>query len=67
MVNHLLIAAMNRLSPLITRKVGRHALVVPWPAPAGFDDLPVAQWLGDLKLFATGWIGGLVVFGTFFA
>jgi hypothetical protein len=24
----------------------------------------VPPWLDDLKLFATGWIGGLVFFGT---
>lgn len=66
MVNRLLTAAMNRLSPLIVRKVGRHALAAPLPAPARFDDLPVAQWLKDLKLFSTGWVAGLVVFGTFF-
>ncbi len=23
-----------------------------------------AQWLEDLRLFATGWIGGLIFFGT---
>jgi hypothetical protein len=66
MVNPLLRAAMNRLSPLIVRKVGRHAPALAWPAPFAFDAIPAAQWLKDLKLFATGWIGGLVVFGTFF-
>jgi hypothetical protein len=25
------------------------------------------EWLEDLKLFATGWLGGLVFFGTFLA
>lgn len=57
---------MNRLSPLIVRKVGRFAPVLPWPDPFSFEAVPVAQWLDDLKLFATGWVGGLVVFGTFF-
>ena len=42
------------------------APVLPWPEPFSFEAVPVAQWLDDLKLFATGWIGGLVVFGTFF-
>ena len=66
MVNRLLKEAMNRLSPLIVRKVGRHAPALVWPAPFDLEALPAAQWLSDLKLFATGWIGGLVVFGTFF-
>jgi hypothetical protein len=66
MVNRFLIRVMNRLSPLITRKVGRHAPALVWPAPFAFQGVPAAQWLKDLKLFATGWIGGLVVFGTFF-
>jgi hypothetical protein len=66
MVNRLLIRAMNRLSPLIVRRVGRFAPALIYPAPFTFGGLPVARWQQDLKLFATGWIGGLVVFGTFF-
>ncbi|WP_444854358.1 hypothetical protein [Sphingosinicella sp.] len=57
---------MNRLSRLIVRRVGRFALAAPLPEPMPFGGIPAAQWLDDLKLFATGWIGGLVVFGTFF-
>lgn len=66
MVNRLLIRAMNRLSPLIVRRVGRHAPALVWPEPFAFEAFPVARWRQDLKLFATGWVGGLVVVGTFF-
>jgi hypothetical protein len=67
MVNRFLKAAMHgRLSRLIVRRVGRFAPTVAYPAPFAFDTLPVARRQPDLKLFATGWIGGLVVFGTFF-
>ncbi|MEA3031408.1 MAG: hypothetical protein QOG13_2733 [Sphingomonadales bacterium] len=65
-------AAMNRLSPLIVRRAG------PWAAEWGQSLFAVSEpdlaeaagkatvppWLDDLKLFATGWIGGLVFFGT---
>jgi hypothetical protein len=56
----------SRLSRLIVRRVGRFAPAA-YPAPFAFEALPVARWQQDLKLFATGWIGGLIVFGTFFA
>jgi hypothetical protein len=56
----------SRLSRLIVRRVGRFAPAVAYPAAYDLRALPVARWLHDLKLFATGWIGGLVVFGTFF-
>jgi hypothetical protein len=73
MVNHFLMAVMNRLSPLIVRRAG------PWAAEWGQSLFAVSDanpattmgkgtvppWLDDLKLFATGWIGGLVFFGTF--
>jgi hypothetical protein len=67
---------MNRLAPLITRYARR-------PAPARAllleDALPSADeavarflrsapgWAGDLKLFATAWLGGLIFFGTLLA
>ncbi len=53
---------MNRLSPLITRSIGRHAppAVVALPAP---EPLVAPVWLDDLRLFATGWVGGLIFFG----
>ena len=96
---------MNRLSPLILRRVGpflpgtgrvlelwiapgnprscpgdtisiQHmrsmvegsarpiATTIPLPEPEPFAGAAPARWLEDLKLFATGWIGGLVFFGT---
>ncbi len=58
---------MNRLSPLIVRKVGPYAAALPWPAAEWRFEPPSAEWLDDLRLFATGWLGGLVVFGTFLA
>ena len=55
---------MSRLSPLITRRVGPHAPDAGFAAsfePA--KDLPA--YLEYAKLFAIGWLGGLVFFGTF--
>jgi hypothetical protein len=69
-------AAMNRLSPLIVRRAGARAAALPleWGqslfAVSGPDlaeavgKVTAPSWLEDLKLFATGWIGGLVFFGT---
>ena len=64
MVNEFLIVAMNRLAPLITRRTGPWAAALPLEQPAPFEGAEPAAWLEDLKLFATGWIGGLVFFGT---
>ena len=67
---------MNRLSPLIVRRfpgpehgplrgMGRAtAMAVALPRPGPFAGAEPAQWLDDLRLFATGWIGGLIFFGT---
>lgn len=55
---------MNRLSPLIVRRAGPQAVAVPRAAPEPFAGTDAAAWLDDLRLFATGWIGGLVFFGT---
>ncbi|MDQ4087204.1 MAG: hypothetical protein M3177_04205 [Pseudomonadota bacterium] len=57
-------AGMNRLSPLIVRRVGPMAAAVALPEPRPFETHQPAAWLEDLKLFATGWIGGLIFFGT---
>lgn len=58
-------AAMSRLSPLIVRRVGPWAQALPLAAAEPFAGTDAGAWLDDLKLFATGWIGGLVFFGTF--
>ena len=65
MVNHFLMAAMSRLSPLIVRRTGPWAAALPIEEAEPFAGTDAAAWLEDLKLFATGWIGGLVFFGTF--
>jgi len=64
MVNYFLMAAMNRLTPLITRHTGPWAAALPMDEHAPFEGADPAAWLQDLKLFATGWLGGLVFFGT---
>jgi hypothetical protein len=63
---------MSRLSPLIVRRVG--PMAAEWgqslfaePEPDWADaggKVTVPSWLDDLRLFATGWLGGLVFFGT---
>ena len=65
MVNQMLMAAMSRLAPLIVRRVGPRAAAMPAAQAEPFAGTDAGQWLADLKLFATGWIGGLVFFGTF--
>jgi hypothetical protein len=57
-------AAMNRLAPLITRRAGPWAAALPMAEAEPFAGTDAAAWLEDLKLFATGWLGGLVFFGT---
>ena len=54
---------MNRLSPLIVRRVGAFA---PQPRGGYPDRAGEARLdpLQDLKLFAKCWVGGLVFFGT---
>jgi hypothetical protein len=64
MVNEFLIAAVNRLSPLVARRTGRLAAALPFESAPPFAGAAPAAWLEDLKLFATGWLGGLVFFGT---
>lgn len=64
MVNQFLMAAVNRLSPLITRRAGPRAAALAVAEAEPFAGADPAAWLDDLRLFATGWIGGLVFFGT---
>ncbi len=54
---------MNRLSPLIARQA-RHPgrPFSEWHQPA---EEPRTEPMNDLRLFLTGWLGGLVFFGTF--
>lgn len=56
---------MSRLSPLIVRRVGPMAAALPQDEGAALAGLKSAEWLNDLRLFTTGWIGGLIFFGTF--
>ncbi len=55
---------MNRLSPLIVRHARPYAGAVALPAPEPFTGAEPAAWIEDLRLFATGWVGGLIFFGT---
>jgi hypothetical protein len=57
---------MSRLSPLIVRRAGPLAAALPLPEAEPFAAAEAAAWLDDLRMFATGWVGGLVFFGTLF-
>jgi hypothetical protein len=52
---------MNRLSPWIVRGSAPIAIAAAVPADPFVTE---PEWLEDLRLFATGWIGGLIFFGT---
>ncbi len=61
---------MNRLSPLIVRRVGPMATAS--SVAAGHrqeqreeQEQAAGTLLEDAKLFLTGWLGGLIFFGTF--
>ena len=70
-LNQILMAGMNRLSPLIVRRVGPMAAAA---NPIRWDEWP-PRWVGteeqanallaDVKQFVVGWVGGLIFFGTF--
>jgi hypothetical protein len=60
---------MNRMNSLVARRPRRRAS---FPAAATMSVTQAelesaARWLEDAKLFAAGWVGGLVVFGTLIA
>jgi hypothetical protein len=57
---------MNRLSPLIRRK--RRTVAAAFASPRDAVLIEAAdRWIADAKLFAAGWVSGLVVFGTLLA
>ena len=64
MVNRFLIDSMSRLAPLIVRRVGPLAAALPLEEPEFLPSGP-PEWLDDLRFFGTGWVAGLIVFGTF--
>ena len=57
---------MSRLAPLITRRPGPRAVAVAMPADRAepLTEAQAAEWLADLRLFVTAWLGGVVFFGT---
>lgn len=58
---------MNRLSPLIRRKEREERTFIQSLLPEGFVELDRAEgWTEDAKMFAIGWVGGLVFFGALF-
>lgn len=54
------------MAPLVRRRIrqpGNFAVAAPSLAP---DLAQAVGWLNDAKLFAGGWVAGLVIFGTLF-
>ena len=58
---------MNRLTPLIARRARNEASFAfpAWRPSIDLEEAP--RWLEDARLFACGWVAGLVVFGTLLA
>ena len=56
-----------RREPPVVRRTGPFAPPLPWEAPLVETGEARPDPLADLKLFATGWVGGLVFFGTLLA
>jgi len=57
---------MDRIAPLA---FGR-STAAKYPLDVDHGEAELAQaaaWLDDLRLFATGWLAGLIFFGTFLA
>lgn len=59
---------MSRLAPLITRNPGLRAVAVAMPVrqrqAEPLTEAQAAEWVADLRLFVTAWLGGVVFFGT---
>ena len=65
---------MNRLASVVARYPAPFSPRPYLPAPAfaapafaAIEEEPDGDPLADLKMFATGWLGGLIFFGTLFA
>lgn len=64
---------MNRMVPLVARRSRSPFTATPFAASGAMPSMPSADieqaagWLADAKLFASGWVGGLIVFGTMIA
>jgi hypothetical protein len=59
---------MNRLTPLVSRRHRPRTTFISAPAIAApAVELQAARWLEDAKLFASGWVAGLIIFGTLIA
>ena len=58
---------MNRLTPLISRRSRQPASFAIAAVRRPVEVEEAAGWVEDAKLFAMGWVSGLVVFGTLFA
>ena len=61
---------MNRLAPLVRRpdpRSGPARLAAMGAPPPRIEPVPATGLADDLRLFATGWAGGLVFFGTMLA
>ena len=59
---------MTRLTPVVKRRIrnpGNFPRAVAIAQPLTLEQAPA--WMEDAKLFATGWVAGLIVFGTFLA
>lgn len=59
---------MTRLVPVVKRRIrnpGYFPRAIAIARPVELEQAPA--WLEDAKLFAMGWVGGLVVFGAFLA
>lgn len=58
---------MNRLAPLVRRRTRPRASFHSGMISEPLTLEQAARWAEDAKLFATGWLAGLVIFGTLIA